>query len=187
MFRKIICCVFLTGILLSCGISVYASESYGSIRIIPDWAGNRMMDGQIVLYRIGEMTTEGYRITDGLTDWVVQDWELQSDDFKQWAMEQAWKEGRHCKIVDEQGALFEDLEEGLYFVVQTVAADGFSKFDPFFITLPFQTYMDVTVNPEILALSEIPETGDYPAPIVAAMMLSLGIVFFLVLSENRKK
>ena len=35
--------------------------------------------------------------------------------------------------------------------------------------------------------SGLPDTGDYPAPIITAMGISLGIVFLLVMTENLRK
>jgi len=187
MFRKIVCMLFLAGILLVFAFPVRAEDNHGTIRVVPDWAGSRVVDGQVGLYRIGELTSEGCRITDGLADWIIDRQEILTDGFLQWALVQSWDGGKGSQLADEQGAFFDDLEDGLYLVVQTVPACGFSAFQPFFVTLPVQTHMDVTVNPQITALTEIPRTGDYPAPIFMAMLLSFAVVVLMILTENRKK
>lgn len=187
MFRKIICILSAAGMLFVFPFPVHAADLRGSIRVVPDWAGNRIMAGEVALYRIGDSLGESYRITDGLANWIVSRQEVLSDEFLPWAVQQPWENGRILTITDEQGAFFSGLGEGLYLVVQTLPASGFSGFAPFLITLPAETGMDITVNPQILLLSEAPRTGDYPAPIFAAMVLSLGAVILMVLAENRRK
>ena len=45
--------------------------------------------------------------------------------------------------------------------------------------------MDAVFYP--VAESEIPKTGDYPAPILTGMLLSMGVVILMAVTENRKK
>ena len=37
------------------------------------------------------------------------------------------------------------------------------------------------------AAGKLPDTGDYPAPIFTAMLLSMGVVIVLVMTEDRRK
>ena len=187
MLCKIVRALSLSGLLILFVLPVYAADTYGSICILPDCGGNRILDGQVALYRVGDLTPEGCRITDGLADWTLRIEEIQSDSFLQWALNQTWDGGMLCRITDENGAVFTELTEGLYLVVQKEAANGYSEFKPFFVSLPMQTNWNVTVNPGVYPLAELPRTGDYPAPIFTAMLLSMGVVFLLVLMENRKK
>ena len=55
------------------------------------------------------------------------------------------------------------------------------------VALPEHFCADITVCPAVISEKELPETGDYPAPIFTAMVLSLGAVILMVLTENRKK
>ena len=187
MLRRLLCSLAVVGMVIALGIPVMASENTGSIRIIPEWKGNQKLQDQIVLYRIGILTENSCRITDGLADWIISRQETQTDDFLQWAISQSWKDKQICTVSDGQEAKFENLEEGLYLVASSETAVGYPGFSPFLVPLYGENNMHVVISPGIGNYSEIPRTGDYPAPILMAMLLSLGIVIFMVLAENRKK
>ena len=54
--------------------------------------------------------------------------------------------------------------------------------------IPVQAVVDLEKGLHPAAIcSEPPNTGDYPAPIFTAMLISMGIVVVLVMTENRKK
>ena len=187
MFRKIVYMLSAAGLAIVFGLPTFAAQSSGSIHVISGRRDNRVISGQVTLYRIGELTAESCRITDGLADWIVSRQEVMTEDFLHWALSQSWKNKWICDVSEEQGAEFHDLEEGLYLVVQTEAGPGYSVFAPFLVALPDEGNMDVTIPVGVSDISEIPRTGDHPAPIFMAMLLSLGIAVFIVLTENRKK
>lgn len=182
MFRRIVCIFSVAGCLIVFGIPVLAAEGSGSIRVLPSQG-----IVQIALYRIGSLTADSCRITDGLADWIVSRQEIQTEDFLQWALSQSWKNKWICAASGQKGAKFEDLEEGLYLVKQAETASGGCAFDPFLVTLSEETDMDLVITMGTEYGSEIPKTGDYPAPIFLAMVISFGVVVFMVLAENRKK
>lgn len=47
--------------------------------------------------------------------------------------------------------------------------------------------MDADFYPVVATETEIPKTGDYPAPILTGMLLSMGVVILMAVTENRKK
>lgn len=187
MFRRMICMLSVIGVVILVGIPVLASENTGSVCIIPKWRGNREVEAQIVLYRIGALTEDSCRITDGLADWIISRQEMQSDDFLQWAISQSWKDKQICTVSAGQRAVFENLEEGLYLITASELAAGYPAFSPFLVPLHGKNNMHVVISPGNGNSSEIPRTGDYPAPIFMAMLLSSGIIIFMVFTENRKK
>ena len=186
MFRKIVWILIAANLCLALETPAWAADNTGSICVIPYWAGSRIAGGQVALCRIGDLTPEKCHITDGLAEWVIDRQEVETDAFLQWALKQTWEE-KVCNISDERGARFENLKEGLYLVVQTVPASGFAAFQPFIVTLTAQAERNITVNPEVTALTEIPKTGDYPAPIFMAMFLSFAVALIMILAENRRK
>ena len=79
------------------------------------------------------------------------------------------------------------FEEGMRLVIQAESGPGSFPFKPYY-TPPSTDMGQVRFyHPEITVVAESPKTGDYPAPIFAAMGLSLGVVFLLILTENRMK
>ena len=187
MFRRMICMLSVMGVVILIGIPVLASENTGSVCIIPEWRENREVQAQIALYRIGALSENSCRITDGLADWIISRQETQTDDFLRWATSQSWKDKQICTVSAGQRVEFENLEEGLYLVTASEIAAGYPAFSPFLVPLHGENNMHVVISPGIGNYSEIPRTGDYPAPIFMAMLLSFGIIFFMVFAENRKK
>ena len=187
MLRRIVCILSAVGLAVVLGIPVFAAASGGSIHVMPGLPECQKLYGRITLCRIGVLTADSCRITDGLADWVVSRQETGTEDFLQWALQQSWKQQWVQSISENQGAAFENLEEGLYLVRQTEKKTGYSAFAPFLVALPAEKNMVITIPADTGALSEIPKTGDYPAPIFLAMMLSFGIVLFMIITENKRK
>ena len=187
MLRKILCILSAVSMFAYTAVSSQAGGITGSIRVVPHWIGRDAAEEKVALYRIGDVTSHGYRITDGLADWILYQQEITTDDFLQWALEQPWECVNECIIQRGEGAFFHNLTEGLYMVVQKQPSDGREIFRPFLITLSAQNGMDIVFYPGASQLTESPQTGDYPLPIFAAMLLSIGAVALMILAENRKK
>lgn len=187
MFRRILCILSAVGMTLIFSVSAQAEGVCGAVRVLPQWAGSNVCGGQVAIYRIGDLTPQGCRITDGLADWMVYQQELESEEFLQWSLEQNWKESAECVISADEGAYFPNLSSGLYLVVQKEPADGYYAFHPFLAALSLQQDMCPVFYPDAVPLTEPPGTGDYPSPIITSMILSMGVVLLMIMAENRKK
>ena len=187
MFRKMICILTALGMFLVFRIPVYATCAYGSISVIPQWKECNFGGAVASLYRVGDLTDNGCTISDGLADWNLSWEEIATDAFLQWASEQHWEEETSAELTEEQGICFTNLKEGLYLIAQKKTFQEHGRFEPFFAQISMNTGMDITCYPLVNAVPELPRTGDYPAPIFAAMALSLGTVFLVILIDNRRK
>lgn len=88
-------------------------------------------------------------------------------------------------------ACFEDLDEGVYLLVQNRAGEGYTPFSPFLISIPTQiadaVYYHVDATPKVSALPKppgLPQTGQlrWPIPI-----LTLSGIILIGLGTRRKK
>ena len=95
--------------------------------------------------------------------------------------------------VEDGKALFSDLPMGLYLIVQYTAASGYSKMDPFLVTVPYLKNDTYVYDVDVLAKSELerepeptkappvdpgnklPQTGqlNWPVPLMAVAGLAL--------------
>ena len=95
-------------------------------------------------------------------------------------------------LLDADGnAVFSNLEEGLYMLVQTERMDGFYPILPMLLTVPCDGRWDVQEyrNP-VPVITEIPKTGQTPAPYfgVLGMILSgSGLILCWKSQKNRKR
>ncbi len=90
-----------------------------------------------------------------------------------------------CAPVHAAG--FSGFKEGACLVVRDESEPGSFPFMPYFVPSSAEMGLEKSCYPQITVAAGPPKTGDYPAPIFAAMVLSLGVVFLLILTENRKK
>lgn len=167
-------------------LPVQAAESKGSIRIIPVWSGRKIPGGEISLSRVGDKTPEGYRITDGLADWIVSEEEIFSGEWTQWLKEQS-----NAAIIRSaeqgSGAFFDGLAEGLYLVQQKKAAPEFLAFRPFLLSVPEGNQWRVVQEVQMIHDEESPQTGDRHVPLIGAMGLGFSAAMLMVLLDQRKK
>ena len=93
-------------------------------------------------------------------------------------------------LLDADGnAVFADLEEGLYMLVQTERIDGFYPIQPILLTIPQEEQWDVRIFREpVPIVTELPQTGQSPVPFFGI----LGMIFsatglLLCVRKDRKQ
>lgn len=185
MQRKWIGLLGAAWLVLAMGMPVQATEE-GSLRVVPVWGGRQIPGGQVSISRAGDKTEGGYRITDGLADWIVSEEEIFSGSWTRWLEEQSVVI-RTCSPESGTGAFFEGLPEGLYLVQQKEAAPGFLSFQPFLLSIPQGQQWVLEQEVPLIRDEESPKTGDRHVPLVGAMGLGFSAAVLMVLVDQRKK
>ena len=93
-------------------------------------------------------------------------------------------------LLDADGAaVFSELEEGLYMLIQTERTDGFYPIYPVLLTIPDNGAWDVQIQREpVPVVTELPKTGQSPAPFLGVLGMifsSMGLLLCAV--KNRKQ
>ena len=133
MLRKWICLVWAVGLMLGSGVEAKAGS--GSIRIEPMWCGAPVWGVTVGVCKVGAKTEAGVVLTDGLADWKVQEKELKEGDWVSWLAQKELPDEKYC-LAGSGGALFVDLQAGIYLVRQTDVSAGGLAFEPFFLRIP---------------------------------------------------
>lgn len=185
--RKGLFALFAAAMLLGMGIDARAVEDTGSVRVDIVMEELAVTNGALTLYRVGSSVQEGYRIAEHFGGGIVQHKDARSPHLAQWLAESAG-EGGTVRLLDADGdAVFDDLEDGLYLVVQTEDMDGFYPVGPQLVTIPQGEKWDVTV--EILPLPivvENPSTGEGPQ-VFLGMLGMMGSGLGLAVCVRKRK
>ena len=189
--RKIFLLLVGAMCLLMAAPSAVAAENRGSIQIRLDAGDLAVTNGAVTLYQVGITTEEGYRITEGFGGGIVRQEDADSGNLAQWLAESAGETGITMLLDADGNAVFSNLEEGLYMLVQTERMDGFYPILPMLLTVPCDGRWDVQEyrNP-VPVITEIPKTGQTPAPYfgVLGMILSgSGLILCWKSQKNRKR
>ena len=91
------------------------------------------------------------------------------------------------EVDGEAGAIFENLEKGIYLVEQQEEPAEYAAFRPFFQSIPDDGNWDLAVKPKLIRDAEPPQTRDHPAPIIGAMGTGLSAAILMVMADNHKK
>lgn len=194
-------------LLLSMRMTVFAHEvpdlsQNGSITFLVNWEGEPVDGGEFRLYRAGDIQED-----DGNYNFVLVK-ELADKDVSLDRLDDPALAAKLAQLTRNAGikpvsapvaegkAVFKDVEPGLYVVVQSKACPGFSKMNPFLISMPH--YSNGVYETEVVAMPkvpmqteptepgpteptkpkdpELPQTGqlNWPIPLLA----SAGLVFF---------
>ena len=187
MARKCSCMVCAICMVMMMGVKVKASQQMGMLQVIPTWCGQRIGSGTVSVSLVGSRTEEGITLTDGLANWYVDEWDLQSEDWINWLAQHTENRKQSADIHPESGAVFENLAAGIYLVEQTQSSENHMPFASFFQSIPENGYWNLTVRPKLIYAGEPPQTGDHPAPIIGAMGIGLSVAILMVLADQRKK
>ena len=166
-------------------LPVQAVET-GSLQVVPVWGGKQIVGGEVSLSRVGDRTVEGFRITDGLADWIISEQEALSGSWTALLERQA-KDSVIRPVEQGTGAVFVDLPEGLYLVRQPQSAPEFMSFRPFLLSLPEGEQWEVVRQVPLIHDVEAPQTGDRHVPLVGAMGIGFSVAALMVLADQRKK
>ena len=152
-----------------------ATEMRGSIRMTLDPGDLPVINGSVSLYQVGVRTEEGYRITESFGGGIVRYEDADSGILAKWLAETAQQTGQNMLLDADGRAVFSELEEGLYMLVQTERIDGFYPINPILLTVPEGDEWDISVYRQpVPVVTELPQTGQSPLPFlgVLGMLLS---------------
>lgn len=187
--RKIFWLLCIAACLLAGTMEASAAENLGSIRIRLDVGDLPVINGGMTLYQVGTKTEEGYRIAEGFGGGIVRQDETDSRKLAQWLAETAAAKGSSLLLDADGTAVFTDLEEGLYILVQTERIDGFYPIYPVLCTIPKEGQWNVDLFREpIPVVTEIPQTGQSPIPffgILGMVLSSAGLLLCVRKNKNR--
>lgn len=171
----------LTALVVVLGAGVPASAAAelpdtsrtGSISLTMKYQNKAVAGGSFSLYQVAGVTVSdtgyGYTLVNGFEDCGVSLDNL--EDSKLASQLEAKVDSAKSKVtstVSSSGTVkFEDLELGLYLIVQETAAEGYNKVSSFIVTVPIDedgalTY-DVDATPKMSAITAVTPTPKKPA------------------------
>lgn len=189
MRRQLIGAVLITMLLTGGALQAQAAEQTGIIRVNMNHGATSATEAAVSLYHIGYPSQEGYRLSDSFGGGLIRREDIEFSDLAQWLSENVTWEGENQYLQEDGTAEFTDLREGLYLLVQTETVHGFLQAAPFLVPIPCNGMWEVTALPKMQELvTESPQTGQHPAPIIGAMGLVLsGMGLVVCLEKIRKK
>lgn len=188
----------------------------GSIKVTMHQGGAIVAGGSLTLYRVGEIFEEdgdyGFRPAGDFAGYDEPYEDVQSavmaKNLAGYA-EEHQLEGMTKKVGSDGSVIFENLQPGLYLIVQTEAAGGYSKADPFLVSVPMMengVYIyDVDASPKVDIEKEpepessetepsvpaepgLPQTGqlNWPIPVLVVSGLCLFAIGWILRFGKRK-
>lgn len=181
--RKILARIgIVAALVITLRMQAMASET-GTIRVQPTMLETHIYGGEVILYRVGDPTEDGYILTDGLANWRILEKDAYDPEFAQWIVSRLRVKGTAVPVEPERGAVFTDLTPGLYMITQEDPAPGYRIFNPFMLALKAgeskEAFPKAIPDPDL-----IPKTGSHKAPIVWAMLAIVSLGGALIVSEN---
>lgn len=193
----------LLGVWILCSLcfAAYAHEipdenRKGTITMEMKYNGSPVTGGMLAAYRVARIAeADGNYRFEALAPYEVQ--ELRQEDLNTPELAAAFagqvSGGEIAPTSSESGLIrFENLEPGLYLIVQTEASDGFDPLQPFLVTIPMNEdghyVYDVTAEGKFQLHQEpkptaptsptepgLPQTGQLNWPIPVLTVLGLGL------------
>ena len=174
----------------------------GSITVSMQFDGEPVPGGKLTLYRVGEVSQDDgnytFVPTGEFTRWGSDFGTLDSAEqnaqtaksLKRFIQSNGEDISGITKRIGDNGEVtFFNLEQGLYLLVQTEPATGFSPVNPFLVSLPFlkdgdyhydldaqaKTELEEAPKPPQKPGGKLPQTGqlNWPVPVLAAAGLTL--------------
>ena len=164
-----------------------AAENRGSIRLKLEAGDLPVINGAVTLYQVGIKVEEGYRITEAFGGGIVRQDDADSEKLAQWLAESASEAGLHMLLDADGNAVFSELEEGLYMLVQTERIDGFYPIYPVLLTIPQEDNWDVLVHRSPSpVVTELPKTGQSPIPFFGVLGMFLSAAGLLLCCKKSR-
>lgn len=187
--RKAILLLFVAACLLSAAPVAAAAEDRGSIQIKLEAGDLAVINGAVTLYQVGIRVEDGYRITEGFGGGMIRQEDANSENLAMWLAETAAETGMTMLLDADGNAVFSELEEGLYMLVQTERIDGFYPINPILLTIPQEQHWDLRIFREpVPVVTEIPKTGQSPIPFLGVLGMVLSSTgLLLCVRKNRKQ
>lgn len=170
-------------------IPAAASAQRGKIIIQQTNAGVPVSVGKITIRLVGTAIEDGYLIFGKNHNWIIAADEMFFPETALLIRKHTQSEGISMTVDDLGTAEFTDLTAGVYLVTQTEVPEGYVPFSPFLMEIPINGEIwQAEAYPELESiLTDNPQTGDHPAPIIAAMVLVLSAFALLILGDKGRK
>lgn len=155
---------------------------------------------ELTLYRIGQQNDQQVELTEVFAPSRVTLSQLHDPEaallLAAFAQKNAVPVGIRC-CDEQETALFDNLRQGVYLVVQTKTAEGFEPIAPFLFSIPEGDRYAVDASPKVqtqdstVPETATPQTGDrtqalmFPAA-TAAIFSFVGLVLCLISQKNRR-
>ena len=160
----------------------------GSIHVKLEAGDLAVTNGAVTLYQVGFQVEEGYRIAESFGGGIVRQQDANSDKLAQWLAESADESGMTMLLDADGNAFFPELEQGLYMLVQTERMDGFYPILPVMLSVPEQDQWNLEVfRQPIPVVTEIPATGQSPAPFLGILGMILSGTGLLICGKKVRK
>lgn len=185
MVRRMVCILAAAVLLTGLRLPAEAQEKTGSVHVKLDYGDMVVREGAVMLCPVATPLDGCYRLMDIYGGGVIRREDACSPEVALWLAEQMPKESI-SRLLDADGSTyFSDLEEGLYLLVQTRAPEGYACALPFLVPIPLDGQWNVYANPKTAQLiTESPQTGEHPAPLIGAMGLVLSGMGLYVCGER---
>lgn len=186
--RRVLCGLVLCLLMAGTIPAAMAADGYGSIQVKLDVGDLAVTNGAVTLYQVGNRIEEGYRITEGFGGGIVRLEDAESANLAQWLAESAGETGITMLLDADGSALFSELEQGLYMLVQTERMDGFYPILPVLICVPNgeQLHVELYRQP-VPVVTEIPKTGQSPLPFLGVLGMFLSAAGLLICGKKMRK
>ena len=92
-------------------------------------------------------------------------------------------------LLDADGtAVYSELEQGLYILVQTERIDGFYPIYPVLIRVPSEEKWNIEISREpVPVVTEIPQTGQSPIPFFGVLGMIISSTGLLLCTKKNRK
>ena len=185
--RKSILLLCMAALLLTLSPVAMADDGRGSIRVKLDTGDIPVINGAVTLYQVGIKVEEGYRITEGFGGGIVRKSDADSEKLALWLAESAEEQGMPMLLDADGNAVFSELEQGLYMLVQTERVDGFYPIYPVLVTVPQEDNWNPQIRREpVPVVTELPKTGQSPIPFLGVLGMLLSSAGLLLCRKKAK-
>lgn len=147
MRKYLVTFLMILSLLFTLPARVHAAEvpdldQRGSITVSVHLGDKAVSGGTMTLYRVGDVVENdgdySFVPTEDFAEWGDTFSDIESPEVAKSLADYEHKISGETKEIDAEGQVkFEDLEPGLYLVVQDEAAEGYSKANPFLVSLPY--------------------------------------------------
>lgn len=184
MFRKIGCCILGFFCLLWMAVPVRAVER-GAIGVSIDSGLTDVVGRRLLLYRVGEQTEGGYRITEEFGGGLVLNQDALSPHLARMLANTQGSGGAFRMVDGDNTAFFSGLEPGLYLLTE----DGEEPMIlPYMVAMPQAGSWQVMAYPAVkYYATPNPGTGQHPGPILGALGMVASSVGLAVCAGIRRK
>ena len=169
-------------------IPVAAAENTGSIRVKLETGDMPVINGAVTLYQVGIQTEDGYRIAGEFGGGIVRKDETDSGKLAQWLAASVDSNGISLLLDADGTAVYSELEQGLYILVQTERIDGFYPIYPVLLTIPKEEEWNLEIHREpVPVVTEIPQTGQSMIPYFGILGMILSSAGLLLCVKKKRK